>query len=655
MSSSSPAAALQSSENSAAPRGSAQRSNGLFQSPAERTLLLSLILVAAVLVAYSPITHNGFVRYDDDEYITENPHVQAGLTGATVKWAFTSYDHANWIPLSWLSHALDYEMFGLNAEGHHYVSVLIHAGNAVLLFLLLQSATGLRWRSLMVAALFALHPVNVESVAWAAERKNVLSMLFFLLALYAYGWYARKPSVLRYGPVFLLFALGLMSKSQVVTFPFVLWLWDYWPLGRIGVANGDQAASDLAVQVGGLPRMGATWLVLEKVPLLLLSAASAWITIQAEKAGGAVRGLSQYSLLLRLETALVAYVRYLGKAIWPANLVALYPHPTRLYAVWQVAGAVAVLLLVTALVIAARQRRYLLVGWLWFLGTLVPMIGLVQVGQHGMADRFAYIPFLGLFVMWTWLVADVAAEFFAGTDAARGVRQPWLPATALAVPAIFWLLSLGVLTHRQVGYWHDTLSFWQRTLNLTEENYVAEDNLGEFLFRQNRIEEGAAHFRAALAIRPQGVAANLNLGAYEDRRGNLPEAIARYQVVLENGADDGIRALAFGSMGFAYRQMGQPMKAKQCFEAAAQLTPDRARPRIGLGLLAQDAHNLPEAVRQYSMAESAQPAEVVYLLLAQALRQEGKADEAKAIYNHVANSPNLPEAEKEVRFFLVGK
>ena len=342
-------------------------SSGLFHSSQKRTVLLCLLLTVLVLVAYSPVTHNGFLNYDDDAYITDNPHVRAGLTWATVKWAFTTYDQANWVPLSWLSHALDCQIFGLNPAGHHYGNVLLHAGNAVLLFLLLQGVTGFRWRSLMVATLFALHPINVESVAWAAERKNVLSMLFFLLALHAYVWYTRKPALLRYAAVFLLFALGLLSKSQIVTFPFLLCLLDYWPLCRIG-----SPADSPPWTPGTPPRLSKGWLVLEKVPFLLLSAASAAVTMKAEKAGGAVKEVSQYSLLLRLETAVISYARYLGKAIWPSKLVALYPHPTVLYPVWQVASALVLLMLITAVVLRARNRRYLAVGWFWFLGSLSP-------------------------------------------------------------------------------------------------------------------------------------------------------------------------------------------------------------------------------------------------------------------------------------------
>ena len=620
-------------------RPGALASSNVFQSPARRTLLLCLLLTAVVLVFYNPVGHNGFLNYDDDGYITGNPHVKAGLTWATVKWSFTTFDQGNWHPLTWISHALDFELFGLHPGGHHYMNVLLHATNAVLLFLLLQSATGFRWRSLMVAALFALHPMNVESVAWASERKSVLSTTFFLLALYAYVWYARRPGLRRYGTVAFFFALALLSKPQVIALPFLLLLWDYWPLGRIGapVVPGPTAQGENA------PKLSSGWLVLEKLPLLLLSAASAVVTMKAQKAGLAGQTFSRYSLLLRLETAVVSYVRYLEKALWPSQLVALYPHPTKLYPAWQAGAAVVLLLLITAVVLRARDQRYLAVGWFWFLGSLVPMIGLVQVGFQAMADRYAYIPFIGLFLMITWLAADWAQ--------ARQVSARWL-----AVAAVCCLLALGTLTYRQVGYWHDSSSFWLRTLALTRDNYVAQNNLGEFLLNQGRTEEAAAHFRSALDIRPDGLTANLNLGAYEDRRGNLPAAIERYQMVARHAADLGMRATAYSSLGFAYRGMGQATKAKQCFETALRLEPDWARAMTGLGLIAQENGDMTEAIRQYSRAVAVQPTDVGYLLLAQALRQEGRLDEATAISERVARfSPNLAEAQKTAESFLSGK
>jgi tetratricopeptide (TPR) repeat protein len=650
MSSSSTAAVAKSQEvscleepgDSAASRGLESRlfQLALFQSRSRRTFVLCLLLTVVVLVFYNPIAHNGFI-YDDNGYIVGNPHVRAGLTWETVKWSFTTYQQANWHPLTWLSHALDCQLFGLNPVGPHYVNVLLHAADAVLLFLLLQSATGFTWRGLMVAALFALHPVNVESVAWAAERKNVLSTLFFLLALYAYGWYARRPGLGRYSVVFFSFALSLLCKPQAITFPFLLFLWDYWPLERIGVPASAQQSENL-------PRSSRGWLVLEKVPLLLLSAGSAVITMKAQKAGGAIQTFSQYSPLLRLETAAISYVRYIGKALWPSRLAALYPHPTKLYPAWQFAAALFLLLLVTAVVIRiaaiqAPDRRYLAMGWFWFLGSLVPMIGLIQVGSQAMADRYAYIPFVGLFVMVTWLVADRAQAY--------RISARWL-----AIPAVACLLVLGVLTDRQVGYWHDPESFWLRTLALTKDNYVAEVNLGDYLINEGRADDAATHFRAALVIRPDGLVANLNLGSYEQDRGNLTAAIDRYQVVAVHATDVSLRGKAYDNLGFAYRQMGQLLKARRCFERALELEPDRTIAMVGLGMVAQMSGDLPEAVRQYSHAMTLQPTDVGYLLLARALQEEGRSDEAEAILERVKrHSANFPEAQKEAQSLLSGK
>jgi tetratricopeptide (TPR) repeat protein len=613
-------------------------SSKLFQSSTERTLLLCLLLTVVVLVFYHPVVHNGFVEYDDHGYITDNPQARAGLTWATVKWAFTTYDQGNWHPLTWLSHALDCELFGLNPVGHHYVNVLLHAANAVLLFLLLQRATGFRWRSLMVAALFALHPVNVESVAWAAERKNVLSMLFCLLALYAYVWYGRRPGLQRYAAVAFFFALSLLSKPQAITFPFLLLLWDYWPLRRFGASVLDGAAE----QVENSSRFRVGWLVLEKVPLLLLSAASAVVTMKAQTGAGAVQAFSQHALLLRLENALISYVRYLGKAVWPSKLAVLYVHVGP-YPAWQVGAAAVVLLLVTAWVLRARHQRYLAVGWCWFLGSLVPMIGLVQVGSQAMADRYAYISFIGLFLMSIWVVADRAEAYH-------------IPAAYLAFSAAACLLVLGTLTYRQVGYWHNTESLWLHTLAVKEDSYGAQNNLASFLLSQDRVEEAGAHYRAALTILPNGPTATLGLGDYEDRRSNLPAAIERYEMVARRGADVGTRATGYDRLGFAYRQMGETTKAKQCFETALQLAPDRARAMTGLGLIAQENGDLAEAIRQYSHAAAAEPTDVGYLVLAQALHQAGRLDEANAIYERMARlSPNLAEAQKAAQRYLVGK
>jgi tetratricopeptide (TPR) repeat protein len=425
----------------------------------------------------------------------------------------------------------------------------------------------------------------------------------------------------------------------VITFPFLLWLWDYWPLGRIGAAD----------KLGSAPRgrnshhLRSGRLVLEKVPLLLLSAASAIVTMKAQTTGDAVRDLSHYSLLLRLETAVMSYVRYLGKAFWPSKLVALYPHPTQLYPAWQLVAAVILLLVVSVWVLRAREQRYLVVGWFWFLGSLVPMIGLVQVGDQAMADRYAYISFMGLFVMVVWLVSDwIEAQQISGR---------WL-----LLPACSCLLVLGILTYRQVGTWHDTESFWRRTLALTQDNHIAHKELAAVLHDQGRTEEALSQVRAVLAIRPSDAAANLLIGDYEYGRGNLAAAIERYQTVVLSSANVGVRARAYVDLGLSYRQMGQSMKAKEYLETSLQLAPRQPTIMVIVGLIAQKSGDLPGAVQQYSRAMALQPTDVGFLLLARALQQEGHDNEASAMLERAARlSSNFPEARKQAESLLAEK
>ena len=612
----------------------------LFSSPAKRAFVLGLLLMAVTLALYAPVARNRFVNFDDDTGIVNNAHVRAGLTWNTVKWSFTSFEQGNWHPLTWLSHALDYEWFGLDAAGHHLVSAWLHAMNVAILFWLLQSATGRTWRSLVVAALFGIHPVNVESVAWAAERKNVLSMLFFLLALLAYGWYARQPKLRRYGLVFLLFLLALMSKPQVITFPFLLLLLDYWPLRRMTT----EPATGAAPERPGAPRFAFFVLVLEKVPLFLLSAASAVVTVMAQRAGHALRAASGYSLLNRIETALTSYVRYLGMAVWPSKLAVLYPHPTKLFPAWQVAAATLVLLLVTAIVVWQwRQRPYLVVGWLWFLGSMFPMIGLVQVGGQALADRYAYIPFIGLFMMAVWTVADWAER-----------RQ--IPAAWMAVATTVVLIALGVVTHRQIGFWRDTPTMWRRALEVTENNFIAHTNLATFLDQQGQVEEAAEHLRAALAIQPDDLIATLSLGTYEHQHGNLPAAIERYKVVALHAADPDLRTTAYSNLGSAYRQVGDYADAKQCYQRVLQLSPRHSIAIVGLGLVALHEGDLVEAIGQFSNAMAVEPTDIGYLLLAHALELAGHPTEAQAARQRAGLiSPNLDEAQRQADALMAGK
>ncbi len=528
-------------------------------------LVLGCLLAAATLALYHPVSHYPFANADDDSYIGDNAHVKYGFEPDTVKWAFTTFHDANWHPLTWLSHALDCHLYSLDAGKHHRTNAFLHAVNAVLLFWVLLEATGYVGRSAMVAALFALHPINVESVAWISERKNLLSMLFFLLALGAYRWYVSQPRIGRYLAVALLYALGLMCKPQVITFPFVLLLWDYWPLGRM-LAGGRESTATV------FPVKSFSWLVAEKLPLFALSAASAVITIKAQGTGGAMSGpLNTYPFFLRLENAIVSYVRYIGKTIWPSRLAFLYPHSS--FAAWQVAAAFLLLAVITGTVIVGRRHRYLMVGWFWFLGTLVPMIGLVQVGAQAMADRYAYLPFVGLFIMICWGVSDCAQE--------RNLSTAWLAAASLAA-----LLVLAVVAHRQITYWSDNVTLWAHTVQVTSGNWIAENNLGAALLDNGQMEDAIVHFRSAEAIYPADPRTFLFIGFYQQQRGNLRAAIEEYQRVISVTQNDiwnnaKLRDNAFVNMGYAYRDLGDPAHAQESFAAAENQRREYLRSKSG--------------------------------------------------------------------------
>jgi protein O-mannosyl-transferase len=533
---------------------------GLFGWPVRRSVLLSLALVlgAVTLAVYYPVNRLPFISINDGEYVTRNLHINPPLNWEMVRWSFTSFYAANWHPLTWLSHALDCQLFSLNSGRHHDSNLLLHVLNAVLLFWILWRATARVGRSFMVAALFALHPVNVESVAWVAERKNLLSMFFLLLALGAYRWYARKPRIGRYLVVAMLFALGLMSKPQVITLPFILLLWDYWPLGRM-FASGDQRSLQ-TTQEAPIPARSFSWLVLEKLPLLALSAASAFLTVKAQQAGGAMGGVMRsYSLAVRVENAVVSYMRYLSNAIWPTHLAFFYPHPSGFQRVWP---ASLLLLVITGLVVVSRSHRYLAVGWLWFLGTLVPMIGLLQVGGQAMADRYGYLPFVGLFIAVCWGVADWVAQ--------RHVSDAWLVSASVAT-----LLLLTFATHRQLGYWSDDVTLWSHTVQVTKNNSGAENILGETLRREGHLEDAMLHFRAASAMDPLLPYPHYHIGIYEEQHGNPHAAIEQFQKVMELTQNDtgllaSLRADTLARMYSAYNAIGDYANAEKCRSMAVQ-------------------------------------------------------------------------------------
>jgi tetratricopeptide (TPR) repeat protein len=590
----------------------------LFTTPKQHRLIFCLLLALATLALYNPITRAPFLNFDDASYFVDNPHVHAGLSWKTVKWAFTTTELSDWKPITWLSHTLDGQLFGFKPEAPHTINILLHAANAVLLFLILLRATGCGWRSLGVAALFALHPINVESVAWIAERKNVLSMLFFLLALAAYGWYVRRPGIARYLAVTLAYALALMTKAQVITFPFALLLLDYWPLNRLL----PERATDESVQQDDAHRSffsSAGRLVWEKLPWFAMSAASAVITMRAEADATQVT-LARWA---HLANAALSYAKYLGKTFWPSNLAAIYPHPELSISIPAAVASAILIVIISIVAIFSYRNRPFFVGWFWFLGTLVPMIGLVQIGVHGMADRYAYIPLLGIFVILCWGAAEL-------TDKWR------VPVVARAIGAAVVLIAVAFALHRQVGYWGDNATLWRRAIEVTDGNYMAEDNLATALISQGKIDEAVPHFRRAEYLRPDDPLSTLNLATYEQMRGNYPAAIAGYAKVPQCTKDASLLAMARVNSGYAHYWLQQFSEASTDFEAGLQWQPGNSGAYRGLGLTAQKAGNISKAVQNYQRAAELEPTPSNFLFLAQALKLNHQPAAASAAESQAA-------------------
>ena len=413
-------------------------------SPKYMELLICLLLIIATLSVYWQIQQHEFINFDDNEYITENKYVQQGITLKATIWAFTAYHSNNWHPLTWLSHMLDVELFGLNPRGHHLVNLFFHITNTLLLYFVLRFMTGSIWKSGFVAALFALHPLHVESVAWASERKDVLSTFFWMLTLLGYFWYVQRPLLRRYVLVILFFVLGLLSKPMVVTLPFVLLLLDYWPLNRLVFESGKT-----------IP-----WRIIwEKIPFFFFITISSFFTYSAQTKGGVVKALEVFPLGVRVSNALIAYVNYILKMVFPFKLAVLYPHPG-IHPWWKVVGAGLLLLIIMFFAVRSmKDKPYFIIGWLWFLGTLIPVIGLVQVGMQSMADRYTYIPYIGLFIIIAWGVPDFMKRF---RD-----RRHWLSITAFLI-----LLTFMGITWKQVGYWVNSERLYKHSINITSNNFI---------------------------------------------------------------------------------------------------------------------------------------------------------------------------------------
>jgi Flp pilus assembly protein TadD len=569
----------------------------------ERPDLLILLGLAVVTFGiYAQLIGHRFITLDDPTYIYENPIVNRGVSLAGLAWAFTTFHAGNWHPLTWIAHMIDSQLFGMFAGGHLLVNALIHAANTLLVFWFLLRTTHARWSSALVAALFALQPLHVESVAWASERKDTLSTFFGLLSLIAYVRYAEAPSIRRYAWVATMLALGLLAKPMLVTWPFIMLLLDYWPLRRFDITS----RREVAIKVWPLLR--------EKLPLLVLVAASAVITFLAQSHAGAVRTFTEAPIALRLSNALVSYAKYVLLAFWPNDLAVNYPFPKAGIPAWQINGAALLLIAITAFCFFQRKiRPYLIVGWLWFLGTLVPVIGLVQVGAQTMADRYFYIPSIGLFIAIVFGLADIAE---------RRRIAPWLSAAiANAV-----LLVLATLTNAQIHLWSDSFTLFNHALSVAGPSVMVEDCLGLALHKNGQLDEAVPHFEKALQMRPDDDTALLTMGVTRFYQGRMPEAIEYAQAAIRSLPDS---PKAHNLLGMALSKQNRNEAALDEVRRASQLAPKDAEIRNNLGLALARLGRMPEAIDQFHEALRLEPDyATAHANLGWALLESGKPRES---------------------------
>jgi tetratricopeptide (TPR) repeat protein len=533
-------------------------------------ILICLFLVIATLAVYWQLRNYEFVGFDDDVFIIQNSKVQNGLSLESIRWAF-SYDNMTyWHPLTWLSYMLDIQFYGMNPGGHHMTNVLLHIVNAILLFIIFNKMSGALWRSAVVAALFALHPLNVESVAWVVERKNVLSTLFWMLTLLTYNYYAERPKFYRYVLTLGMFVLGLMAKPMLVTLPFVLLLLDFWPLKRLHFQqlSGNHPKSARFLKLKRLKESGIFALFLEKIPFLIFSGISVYLSFLSMRHRALVIAANEISLYHRITNALISYVSYIGKMFWPRNLAVFYPFPDRMQ-LWEAAGAFFLLISVSIVVMRSLKKQpYLGVGWLWYLGTLFPVIGLVQAGLWpAMADRFVYVPLVGLFVVMAWGIPDLAA----------GWRYK---VKGLGTMTAVVLLILMTTSWLQVRYWKNSVLLFKHAVEVTDNNYIMHNNLGFALTARGRPDEAIKHYKEALRINPDFEQANINIGLALLSQGKFDECVDYYQEVLRVKPD---YAKVHNNLGAVFWRLGKTEEATIHFQEAVLIDPNYAEAHNSLG------------------------------------------------------------------------
>ena len=590
-------------------------------------LFTALTLVVITAAAYISVGNHDFINFDDDIYVTDNRTIRQGLTLKGVSWAFSFNESGYWHPLTWISHMMDCELYGLSPTGHHWTNLALHLANTVFLYWVLFRMTGSAHRSALVAALFALHPLNVDSVAWVSERKNLLSTFFWMLCLVFYYRYARKPQPIRYLLTIITYTLGLMTKPMLVTLPYVFLLLDYWPLNRLKLGNHHKPALQPSKGLVQPNQPASTaQLIIEKLPFIGISFGSIWLSISSLQHIQNMNSGDTVPLALRISNAIVSYVSYIGKMIWPVNLAIYYPFPTSI-PLWQVAGATVVLTVITGLCLYLLHRKpYLTVGWLWYLGSLVPVIGIVQGGLWPqMADRWAYIPLIGLFIIIAWMIPD------------RLYR--WRPGRAILVTAVSVVVgSLFFATQQQVQHWQSSRTLFEHALKVTPPNFITHNNLGNALLGEGESEAALKHFRTAVALEPQNAGAYNNLGNALMKLESVDEAIESYNrsirlnptqaktynnlAVALNKQDRLTAAIqhlqtalrlepdyadAYNNLGAIYRKKGQVQNAAKCYLTAIRLKPDFPQPYNNLGLLLRHEKKLAAAIDYFRQALNADP------------------------------------------------
>lgn len=574
------------------------------------SLIPPALLFAAILVVFSQVVHQNFVNLDDDLYITQNAIVQKEITGEGIAWAFTTFHSFNWHPVTWISHMIDCQVYGLNPGMHKTTNVLFHFLNTILLFLIFQRMTHEKWKSFAVAALFALHPTHVESVAWVSERKDVLSTFFWLLTTFSYFRYLQHQTLKRYLPILFFFLMGLMAKPMLVTLPFTLLLLDFWPLGRFRFSKNMKTADHFA---------SAKPLVTEKIPMILMAIASSIITFMAQHQGGAVQTTDILPMDARIGNALTAYGSYLAKLFFPYRLSVYYPYPDAT-PLWKTAGAAFILISISLIAVKKiRPNPYILTGWLWYLGTLIPVIGIIQVGSQAMADRYTYVPFIGLFIIICWLIPELVREW----------RYKKELLTGLTVSA---MIILTVSSYIQAGYWKNSYTLFSHAIDVTKNNHFAHVNIASACQNDGDTEKALFHYREALSIDPDAWMAHSNLGQLLVRKGDMDLARIHLEKAVSLNPDD---AKAHDNLGILFTRFNDWEKAYSHFQRALEIEPDNATINVNMGTFCQFRGMPDQAIRHFNHAITIDPYNAVaHYNLGIVFEEKGEREKAQFHYSH---------------------